>query len=100
MAVGQSLDIIIPERLRKRYWGGYYRVIKSGESRYKRGDILVVPAIRKGGATISIKFTITPLRDGNREQIGLATILRDVSNRFEEMRPLKRKLAEAAKTAL
>ena len=30
-AIGQSLDIIIPERLRKRHWDGYHHVIKSGE---------------------------------------------------------------------
>ena len=33
-AIGQSLDIIIPERLRKRYWDGYHHVIRTGESRY------------------------------------------------------------------
>ena len=100
VAVGQSLDIIIPERLRKRHWDGYHRVIKSGESRYDHGDILAVPGIKKGGVAISIEFTIAPLRDGTGELIGLAAILRDVSKRFEETRALKRKLAEATKAAL
>jgi PAS domain-containing protein len=45
-AVGRSLDIIIPERLRKRHWDGYYRVIKSGESRYGYGDILSIPGVK------------------------------------------------------
>lgn len=53
-AIGQSLDIILPERLRKRHWEAYYQVIKSGESRYGRGDILSVPGITKDGAGISI----------------------------------------------
>jgi hypothetical protein len=61
-AIGQSLDIIIPERLRKRHWEGYHHVIKSGESRYGHGDVLAVPEIKENGAGFSIEFTIVPLR--------------------------------------
>ena len=32
-AIGQSLDIIIPPRLRKRHWEGYRRVMAGGDSR-------------------------------------------------------------------
>ena len=98
-AIGQSLDIIIPERLRKRHWDGYRQVIKSGESRYGQGDILAVPGIRKDGAGVSLEFTIVPLRDGAGELIGLAAIMRDVTKRFEEMRALKQKLAETTKAS-
>lgn len=93
-AIGQSLDIIVPERLRKRHWRGYYQVIQSGESRYGHGDILSVPAIRQDGTQISIEFTILPLINEAAELIGLAAILRDVTPRFEEMRALKRRLIE------
>jgi PAS domain S-box-containing protein len=96
-AIGQSLDIIIPERLRKRHWDGYHYVIKTGESRYGQGDVLAVPGIKQDGAGISIEFTIVPLRNGAGELIGLAAIMRDVTKRFEEMRALKRELAEATK---
>jgi PAS domain S-box-containing protein len=96
-AVGQSLDIIIPERLRKRHWDGYSRVMKGGASRYDKGDVLAVPAIRNDGARISVEFTIVPLRDGDGNLAGLAAIMRDVTERFEEMRALRRKLADATK---
>jgi len=95
-AVGASLDIIIPERLRQRHWHGYNQVMNSGESRYGHGDILAVPSIRKDGAAISVEFTIMPLHDDTGALIGLAAILRDVTKRFEEMRTLKRKLQERA----
>lgn len=99
-AVGQSLDIIIPERLRKRHWGGYQQVMEGGESRYGHGDILAVPGIRKDGAGISVEFTIVPLTDEAGRLNGVAAIMRDVTRRFEEVRALKRKLADAAKTAV
>jgi PAS domain S-box-containing protein len=96
-AIGQSLDIIIPERLRARHWLGYRQVMATGESRYGHGDILAVPGIRKDGGRISLEFTIVPLRDETSQMVGMAAIMRDVSTRFEEMRALRQKLAEASK---
>jgi PAS domain S-box-containing protein len=98
-AIGQSLDIIIPERLRKRHWEGYHHVIETGESRYGDGDILAVPALRQDGSGISVEFTIVPLRDETGRLSGMAAILRDVTKRFEETRALKQKLAEAMKAS-
>ena len=96
-AIGRSLDIIIPARLRKRHWDGYRRVMESGESRYVQGDVLAVPSTAKNGRQLSLEFTIIPLRDGSGELIGLAAIMRDVTERFEETRALKRKVAEMTK---
>ncbi len=92
-ALGQSLDIIIPERLRKRHWDGFDYSMKSGQTRYGDGDILVVPAIRKDGSQISIEFTIIILRNKAGGILGIAAILRDVTKRFEEIRALRRQLA-------
>lgn len=62
-AIGRSLDLIIPEKLRARHWDGFRQVMRSGQSRYGAGDLLAVPAQRKDGARISVEFTIVPLRD-------------------------------------
>jgi PAS domain S-box-containing protein len=93
-AVGQSLDIIIPEPLRDRHWAGYRQVMETGESQYGHGDILAVPAIRKDGTRISIEFTIISVRDAAGKMTGMAAIMRDVTKRFEELRALKKMLAK------
>jgi PAS domain S-box-containing protein len=93
-AVGQTLDIIVPEGLRARHWAGYTATMQSGNTRYGAGEILAVPAIRKDGRRISIEFTILPFRDDAGRMAGIAAILRDVTARFEEMRALRRHLAE------
>jgi len=93
-AVGASLDLIIPERLRQRHWQGYQRVIATGATRYGTGDVLAVPALTKDGRQISVEFTILLLRDASREITGMAAILRNVTARFEETRRLKRELAK------
>jgi PAS domain S-box-containing protein len=96
-AIGQSLDIIIPERLRRRHWDGYHQVMASGESRYGHGDILAVPGVKQDGTAISVEFTIVPLRDETGALSGMVAIMRDVTKRFEEMRALRQKLAEATR---
>ena len=96
-AMGKSLDIIIPERLRARHWQGYRQVMATGESRYGHGDVLAVPGIRKDGTGVSLEFTIVPVRDETSRMIGMVAIMRDVTARFEEMRALRRKIASASK---
>jgi PAS domain S-box-containing protein len=94
-AVGQSLDLIIPDNLRNRHWSGYHRAMATGESRYGDGDLLSVPGLTKDGRRISVEFTIVMLKDTHGRPAGTAAILRDVTKRFEETRELRRKLAES-----
>ena len=92
-ALGQSLDLIVPESLRARHWAGYDRVMAGGESRYGEGDVLSVPAVRKDGKRISVEFTVLPVRDDAGAMLGIAAFLRDTTARFEELRALRRELA-------
>jgi len=93
-AIGHSIDLIIPENLRKRHWDGYTRVMATGVSHYGEGDLLSVPALAKDGRRLSVEFTIVLLRDEQSLLVGTAAILRDVTQRFEETRKLNRRLAE------
>jgi PAS domain S-box-containing protein len=92
---GQSLDIIIPENLRARHWEGFRRTMATGTSRYGHGDLLSVPALTRDGRRISVEFTILLLRDGQDEVAGTVAVMRDVTKRFEEVRELRRRLADA-----
>ena len=92
-AIGQSLDLIIPERLRARHWEGYEHVMTMGSTRYGSGSLLSVPALTKDGRQISIEFTIVVLHDAEGRVEGMAAILRDVTERFQELRDLRKKLA-------
>jgi PAS domain S-box-containing protein len=92
-AVGRSLDIIIPERLRARHWAGYRETMATGRSRYGAGDVLAVPGLRKDGTQVSIEFTVIPVRGAGDRMEGIAAIMRDVTARFEEMKRLRKQLA-------
>ena len=58
--LGQSMDLIIPERLRKRHWEGYDKTMATGITRYGT-DVLRVPAVDKAGNSLSIAFTVAML---------------------------------------
>lgn len=92
-ALGQSLDLIIPERQRARHWEGYYKVMETGVTRYGHGELLAVPAIRKDGTRISLEFSILLVRDEAGKVLGAVAILRDVTARWQQDRELRQRLA-------
>ncbi|HWO42608.1 MAG TPA: PAS domain-containing protein [Candidatus Eisenbacteria bacterium] len=92
-ALGQSLDLIIPERFRQRHWEGYQRVMASGETRYG-ADVLRVPALHKGGRRLSISFTVTLMRSPARQIEAMVAIVRDETARWEEEQALRKRVAE------
>jgi PAS domain S-box-containing protein len=88
-AIGYSLDIIIPERLRQRHWEGYARMMQTGKSRYAADELLSVPAVTKAGASLSIQFTVAAVRDADGNLNGIVASLRDVTATFLELKRLR-----------
>ncbi len=91
-AIGQSLDLIVPERQRERHWEGYGRVMATGTTKYGR-ELLSVPTIHKSGSRLSIEFSLTLLKDEKGKLIGAAAIMRDVTERWQQERALKERLS-------
>ena len=97
-ALGQSLDMIIPQRQRHRHWEGYHKTMETAVTKYG-ADVLRVPALHKDGHTLSIAFTVSMLFSEDQKVTGIAAIVRDETARFTEERKLRARLVEAeAKT--
>lgn len=97
-ALGKTLSIITPERFRERHSKGYFHTIQTGVTKYGN-TLLRVPAIHKDGRSISIAFSVSMLFDDQKEPIAIAAIVRDETERFQEERELKAKLAAYQKDA-
>ena len=95
-AVGQSLDLIIPENLRGRHWEGYGRVMATGETKYKTG-LLAAPGQRKDGSRVSLEFSMVLLRDDAGALQGVASIMRDVSAHWQKEKELREDLTSCEK---
>jgi PAS domain S-box-containing protein len=92
-AIGQNLDIIIPEKLRERHWKGYFQTMATGYTRY--GDkMLSVPATHRDGQRLSIEFSVALLRDDAGQIVGISAIMREVSERRNAERELRAKISE------
>jgi len=91
-ALGRTLSIITPERFRERHSKGYFHTIQTGQTKYGH-TLLRVPAVHKDGRSISIAFSVSMLFDEQKQAIAIAAIIRDETERFQEERQLKAKLA-------
>ena len=92
-ALGNSLDLIIPERLRERHWAGYRKTMATGETRYSH-DVLRVPAVHKDGRALSIAFTVGLLYGPQHKVTGILAVIRDETTRDAEERNLRKRIAE------
>jgi PAS domain S-box-containing protein len=91
-ALGESLDLIIPERLRARHWAGWNGTMTTGETRYGDGQMLAVPAVHKDGRQISIEFSILLLKEPDGRIDRVVAIVRDVTERYNREKALRAEL--------
>ncbi|MFB6133089.1 MAG: PAS domain S-box protein [Halanaeroarchaeum sp.] len=92
-AEGESLDIIIPEKLQERHWEAYDRAMETGEFSYDRGELLSVPAVDQAGDRLSVEFTVTPLVEGDTV-VAIGAVIRDVTDQWEERQERKARIEE------
>ncbi len=92
-ALGQSLDLIIPDRLRKRHWDGYNETMRSGVTKYCT-TLLRVPAAPRDGTSMSIAFTVAMLHAPDGKPAAVAAVIRDETSRFNEDRALRKRLVD------
>ena len=92
-AIGKSLDLIIPEKLRERHWEGYHKTMATGETRYGT-EMLAVPAMHQDGSRMSTEFSIVLLSDDDGKPLGVAAIMRDITERRQQEKELRDRLAE------
>ena len=101
-AVGASLDLIIPERLRTRHWAGWEKTMRTGVTHYSEGQLLAVPATTKDGRLISIEFSIQLVTERSNGQIEwVIAVIRDVTARYAREKEIRVELsALKAKTSV
>ncbi|WP_084141987.1 PAS domain S-box protein [Corynebacterium sputi] len=92
-AVGQSLDLIIPEKHRTPHWAGWDKVLQTGHTSYGH-EPLTVPGLNAAGERISLSFSITILTDGDGQIEGIAAVLHDVSEQWDKQRALRRRVRD------
>ncbi len=67
--------------------------MQTGITKYG-SELLAVPALNKDDNRISVEFTIVLLKDDAGRPQGTAAIMRDVTERWQKEKELKKRLAE------
>lgn len=85
-AIGQSLDLIVPEPFRAAHWAGFSRAVQRG--RFKSDAMLQTSrALVKNGTTIDVELSAAIIRNASGEVQGIMAIGRDVAERFPRNAP-------------
>ena len=92
-ALGNTLDLIVPERQRHRHNEGCRKSMETGITRYG-SSLLKVPALHKSGGMLSIAFTVGMLFDEHQKVNGIVATIRDETERFAQERTLKKRIAD------
>lgn len=80
-ALGQSLDLIVPERFRHAHWEGFRRAMASGRTR--AGDpVRVTRSLHKLGRKLYVEISFGLVKDTTGAVIGSVAVGRDCSARF------------------
>jgi PAS domain S-box-containing protein len=92
-ALGQSLDIIIPEKLRAAHWKGFNAALETGTLKYK-DHVMTTRAVHKDGSTRYVDLSFFMVSDAQGKSIGSMSVARDCTERYLKDRELKAKLME------
>jgi PAS domain S-box-containing protein len=92
-AIGQGLDIIIPEQFRDQHWKGYDRALEAGDTKY-RGKSLPTRANKASGDTFYVELSFAIVHDASGAVSGALAHARDITERFERDRSLRKQMRE------
>jgi PAS domain S-box-containing protein len=87
-ALGQGLDLIIPEHLRAAHWRGFNAAMTNGVMKLQ-GRPTLTRALHKSGRKLYVEMTFAIVKD-NDEMLGSVAVARDVTERVERERAAAR----------
>ena len=84
-ALGASLDLIIPERLRQAHWAGYHAALAAGSMKLA-GKPTLTRGVHQSGRKLYVEMTFALVRDDSGAAIGSVAMARDVTEKVEQER--------------
>jgi PAS domain S-box-containing protein len=90
--LGQSLDVIIPERLRAAHWDGFRRAVDSGQTRHAN-QVRTTRSLHKDGRKLYVDLSFGVITDSAGSVAGAVAVGRDCSERYLSEMALRDRLA-------
>ena len=77
-AIGQTIDLIMPEEERADHWRNYRRVMATNVMNYSPDHILDIEGVRQDGSRVSLDATLTAIRDPSGRISAITATMREV----------------------
>ena len=85
-ALGQSVELIIPEHLRAAHWSGFDAAMTKGALKLQ-GRPTLTRAVHKSGRRLYVEMSFAIVKgDADREVLGAVAVARDATERVERER--------------
>ncbi len=91
--IGRSLDVIIPERLRRAHWEGFNASVNAGVTKYA-GRVLTTRAVHKDGSNLYVSLSFGLVKDRDGAVSGALAIGRDCTVAYRTEKELRARVAE------
>ncbi len=89
-ALGQSVDLIIPDHLRAAHWSGFDTAMAKGVTKLQ-GRPTLTRALHKSGHRLYVEMSFAIVRgDTESDVLGAVAVARDVTERVAQERTAKR----------
>jgi PAS domain S-box-containing protein len=79
--VGERLDIIIPERLRRAHWDAFDRSVESGRTKHS-DRVLTTRSVHKNGSKLYVDLSFGLVKDADGFVLGAFAVGRDCTQRY------------------
>ena len=80
-AIGQTVDLIIPEKMRKAHWDGFNKAVEHGDTLSAKGSRMT-RALQKSGEPLYVDMSFAMVRNAAGELTGSIAVARDATARF------------------
>lgn len=80
-ALGQSLDLIIPERYRAAHWRGFDLALERGHTSHG-AEVRTTRSKHKDGRRLYVDMTFSVICSSAGDPLGSAAVARDVTERY------------------
>ena len=76
-AIGQALDLVVPEEERADHWRNFRRVMATGLLSYRPDHVLDVEGLRRDGTRVTLDVALIAIPDEAGRLVGITAIMRE-----------------------
>ena len=76
-AIGQTLDLVVPEEERADHWRNFRRVMATGLLSYRPDHVLDVEGLRRDGKRVTLDVALIAIPDEAGRLVGITAIMRE-----------------------